>query len=149
MRLAVNLVAAVFTASPLLFVSLHASAPTGAIFTTVADGSEVNANLYHSKDAVYLAGGPGPAAPQTSAGFDDGRYVFQVTDPSGKKLLSTDAAKCRQFDVANGSITNVVASGCQHKTGVDIDHGAATVQLMPYADTPNPGGVYKVWATMA
>jgi hypothetical protein len=131
-----------------LGVPLLAHAPSGAIFTTVADGSEVNANIYPSKDAVYLDGGPGPGAPQTAAGLDDGRYVFQVTDPSGKKLLSTDPAKCRQFDVANGIITNVVATGCQHKTGVDVDHGAVTVQLMPYLDTPNPGGVYKVWATL-
>jgi len=126
-----------------------ANPPSGAIFTTVADGSEVNANIYPSKESVYLDGGPGPGAPQTAAGLDDGRYVFQVTDPSGKRLLSTDAARCRQFDVANGIITNVVATGCQHKTGVDVDHGAATVQLMPYSDTPNPGGVYKAWATLA
>jgi len=132
----------------LLSVPLRAHAPSGAIFTTVADGSEVNANIYPSKDAVYLDGGPGPGAPQTAAGLDDGRYIFQVTDPSGKKLLSTDAARCRQFDVANGIITNVVATGCQHKTGLDIDHGALTVQLMPYLDTPNPGGVYKVWVTL-
>jgi hypothetical protein len=38
--------------------------------------------------------------------------------------------------------------GCEHKTGVDTDHGAVTVQLFPYNDTPNPGGVYKVWVTM-
>ncbi|HKB13989.1 MAG TPA: hypothetical protein VKD69_25165 [Vicinamibacterales bacterium] len=130
-------------------VPLLAHAPSGAIFTTVVDGSEVNANIYPSKDAVYLDGGPGPGAPQTAAGLDDGRYVFQVTDPSGKRLLSTDQARCRQFDVANGIITNVVATGCQHKTGLDVDHGAVTVQLMPYLDTPNPGGVYKVWATLA
>jgi len=128
---------------------IFANPPSGAIFTTVADGSEVNANIYPSKEAVYLDGGPGPGAPQTAAGLDDGRYVFQVTDPSGKRLLSTDAARCRQFDVANGIITNVVATGCQHITGVDVDHGAVTVQLMPYNDTPNPGGVYKVWATLA
>src|SRR5215204_7613864 len=80
---------------------LLASPPSGAIFTTVADGSEVNFNIYPSKEAVYLDGGPGPGAPQTAAGLDDGRYVFQVTDPSGKRLLSTDAARCRQFDAAN------------------------------------------------
>ena len=126
---------------------LVAHAPSGAIFTTVEDGSEVNFNIYPSKEAVYLDGGPGPGAPQTAAGLDDGRYVFQVTDPSGKRLLSTDAARCRQFEVVGGIITSVVITGCQHKTGLDIDHGATTVQLMPYADTPNPGGVYKVWAT--
>jgi hypothetical protein len=131
-----------------LVVPILANPPSGAIFTTVADGSEVNFNIYPSKDAVYLDGGPGPGAPQTAAGLDDGRYVFQVTDPSGKRLLSTDQARCRQFDVADGIITNVVATGCQHVTGVDIDHGAVTVQLIPYSDTPNPGGVYKVWATL-
>ena len=124
-----------------------ADAPSGAIFTTVADGSEVNFNHYPNKEAVYLDGGPGPGAPQHAAGLDDGRYVFQVTDPPGKKLLSTDAAKCRQFDVAAGIITNVVVTGCEHKTGLDVDHGATTVQLFPYLDTPNPGGVYKAWAT--
>src|SRR5215475_13099830 len=125
-----------------------ASPPSGAIFTTVADGSEVNFNIYPSKDAVYLDGGPGPGAPQTAAGLDDGVYVFQVTDPSGKTLLSTDPVSCRQFRVTNGIITSVDPSdGCAHVTGTDVDHGALTVQLMPYNDTPNPGGEYKVWAT--
>jgi hypothetical protein len=80
-----------------------------------------------------------------------GTYVFQVTDPSGKTLLSQDAAQCREFVVgAQGFITGVVATGCQHALGTDLDHGAdgaVTVQLIPYADTPNPGGEYKVWAT--
>jgi hypothetical protein len=142
-------------ARPLLMIFLStafaavvsATAPSGAIFTTVADGSEVNYNIYPNKEAVYLDGGPGPGAPQTAAGLDDGTYVFQVTDPSGKKLLSTDAARCRQFVVTDGIITSVLATGCEHNTGLDVDHGATTVQLMPYLDTPNNGGVYKVWAT--
>jgi len=149
MRAHVRVGLCVMACSLSLVEPILANPPSGAIFTTVADGSEVNANIYPSKEAVYLDGGPGPGAPQTAAGLDDGRYVFQVTDPSGKRLLSTDAARCRQFDVANGIITNVVATGCQHITGVDVDHGAVTVQLMPYNDTPNPGGVYKVWATLA
>ncbi len=141
--------------APLLFGSLIAAtvtssalahAPSGAIFTTVVDGSEVNYNIYPSKDAVYLDGGPGPGAPQGAAGLDDDTYVFQVTDPSGRTLLSTDLAKCRQFVVKAGVIAGVVPSGgCQHVTGSDIDHNATTVQLMPYADTPNNGGVYKAW----
>ena len=126
-----------------------ADAPSGAIFTTVADGSEVNFNIYPSKEAVYLDGGPGPGAPQHAAGLDDGVYVFQVTDPPGKKLLSTDIAACRRFQVTDGIITGLVTNGCPqaHVTGLDVDHGATTVQLMPYLDTPNPGGVYKAWAT--
>jgi len=117
--------------------------PSGAIFTTVADGSEVNFNIYPSKEAVYLDGGPGPGAPQTAAGLDDGTYVFQVTDPSGKTLLSTDVPKFRQFVVVGGIIDHLVVPG--HLTGLDVDHDATTVQLMPYKDTPNNGGVYKAW----
>src|SRR5712692_1467131 len=122
---------------------------SGAIFTTNFDGTIVNQNIYPSKDAVYLDGGPGPGAPQTAAGLPDGTYVFQVTDPSGKTLLSTDAAKCRQFTVSGGIITGVVsAGGCQHATHVGANNpGGVTVQLIPFADTPNHGDEYKAWAT--
>jgi hypothetical protein len=125
------------------YVSGHA--PSGAIFTTLSDGSEVNVNQFPSKQDVYLDGGPGIGAPQTAAGLDDGSYVFQVTDPSGKVLLSTDRGRCRQFTVNNGVINAVVDTDCEHVTGVDVDHGAKTVQLYPFNDTPNPGGVYKAW----
>jgi hypothetical protein len=126
----------------------HATAPTGAIFTTLSDGTEVNLNIFPAKEAVYLDGGPGPGAPQSAAGLDDATYVFQVTDPSGQTLLSTDVAGCRQFTVSGGVIVNVTPSGgCAHLTGDDVDHSAKTVQLMPYLDTPNNGGVYKAWVT--
>jgi|KBSMisStandDraft_5_1062788.scaffolds.fasta_scaffold64851_2 hypothetical protein len=143
---------------------LTASAPSGAIFTTLPDGSRVNFNIYASKPDVYLDGGPGDQAPQGAAGLDDGTYVFQVTDPSGKVLLSIDPARCREVIVANGIITGVVqAGGCEHATGVDQDHGAQgakTVQLCGggaadpanptacFSDTPNPGGEYKAWITL-
>ena len=123
-----------------------AHSPSGAIFTTVFNGSEVNFNIYAAKVDVYLDGGPGLGAPQTAAGLDDGTYVFQVTEPSGRTLLSTDAAKCRRFMVTGGVITAVVpAGGCQHITGFDLDHNAVTVQLFPFNDTPNNGGEYKAW----
>ena len=128
----------------------RAHAPSGAIFTTVADGSEVNFNHYPSKADVYLDGGPGVGAPQGAAALDDGPYVFQVTDPSGKTLLSSDFAECRQFTVSGGVIVSTAPSSCGHVTGTDKDHqtsGAITVQLVPYDDTPNNGGVYKVWVT--
>jgi hypothetical protein len=151
-------------------VAVFASAPDGAIFTTLPDGSKVNYNIYAAKPDVYLDGGPGDHAPITAAGLPDNRYVFQVTDPSGKTLLSIDDARCREFDVVNGVIVNVVpAGGCEHATGIDADHGAlsanpsdppaVTVQLCGggagnptaptacFNDTPNPGGEYKVWVT--
>jgi hypothetical protein len=141
------LVAVAVIAASLVFGSVAgAHAPSGAIFTTLPDGSAVNFNIYADKDDVYLDGGPGSGAPQTAAGLDDGTYVFQVTDPSGKTLLSQDLGRCRQFTVVDGVISGVVATGCEHLTGFDVDHGAVTVQLMPYADTPNNGGEYKAWA---
>ena len=125
---------------------------TGAIFTTLSDGSRVNANIYSSKcDAlgVYLDGGPGPNAPQGAAGLPDGDYFYQVTDPSGKTLLSTDPQKYRGFAVAAGIITARVApkTAGDHDTGIDVDHGATTIELCPFLDTPNNGGEYKVWVT--
>ncbi len=161
---------------------VQAAPLAGAIFTTTPDGSIVNENVrYQSKLEVYLDGGPGPNAPQTAAGLPDGDYYFQVTDPSGKVLLSMDPAKCREVHVSGGVITalnsigriyvdgkNTVPCSIQdpptppydpkavngvagpsgrHDTNQDIDHGppAIVVQLMPFFDTPNPGGVYKAW----
>ena len=131
-----------------------ASGPVrGAIFTTLADGSRVDANIYASKEDVYLDGGPGSRAPASAASLPEGDYYFQVTDPSGRTLLSLDPVECRSFHVnASGVIdaANRGPGGCEHLTGIDQDHaelGAITIQLMPYADTPNPGGEYKAWAT--
>jgi hypothetical protein len=122
---------------------------TGAIFTTDASGVPVNLNIYAAKEDVYLNGGPGINAPDGAAGLPEGTYSFQVTDPSGKTLLSTDPVVCRQFTVnADGVIQDVVpAGGCEHATGADGEDGGATVQLFPYDDTPNNGGVYKVWVS--
>jgi hypothetical protein len=122
---------------------------SGAIFTTDATGVPVNLNIYAAKEDVYLNGGPGINAPDGAAGLPAGTYAFQVTDPSGKTLLSSDPVACRRFTVdALGVIEDVVAAGgCEHATGADGEDGGATVQLFPYADTPNNGGVYKVWVT--
>jgi hypothetical protein len=126
---------------------LGAHAPSGAIFTTTADGSEVNANIYANKSDVYLDGGPGPGAPSTAAGLDEGDYYFQVTDPSGKTLLSQDPIECRSFHVNSEGVIDEYTGGCAHATGTDQDHGGVTIGLMPFANTPNRGGVYKVWVT--
>lgn len=124
---------------------------SGAIFTTDSGGTEVNANIYTDKGDVYLNGGPGPGNPNqnAAAGLPDGTYVFQVTDPSGKTLLSQDAAQCREFVVSGGIIVAYVSvAGCtDHLTGANAGDGSTTIQLMPYADTPNHGNEYKVWAT--
>jgi hypothetical protein len=133
--------------------ALHAAAAppvqlSGAIFTTDVTGVPVNLNIYSAKEDVYLNGGPGINAPDSAAGLPAGTYAFQVTDPSGKTLLSTDAVTCRQFTVnSTGVIEGVVVTGCEHSVGADGEDGGATVQLFPYNDTPNNGGVYKVWVS--
>lgn len=123
---------------------------SGAIFTSDVTGAPVNLNIYDDKGDVYLNGGPGASAPQEAAGLPAGDYYFQVTDPSGKTLLSQDEVECRVVTVdAEGTFAGVGNSDqtCEHATGTDTEQGGATVQLMPYADTPNRGGVYKVWIT--
>jgi cysteine-rich repeat protein len=125
---------------------------TGAVFTTLVDGSAVDANIYDAKEDVYLDGGPPPGAPPGSAALPEGDYVFQVTNPGGSVLLSTDPIQCRSFHVDGDGLIDAVGTvpggaACAHQTGVDLDHGSLTVQLYPYDDTPNPGGEYKVWVT--
>jgi hypothetical protein len=143
-----------------LFVSAHAGAPalSGAIFTTDQNGTLVNGNTqYLSKcgaTGVYLDGGPGPNAPATAASLADGDYYFQVTDPSGKTLLSTDPVSKRCFTVASGVISGACPTG-NHATFTDQDQasrGARVVELcaapeVPFLNTTNEDGVYKVWVT--
>src|SRR5712664_4603576 len=97
----INLVSALCLAA---VASTAEAGVSGAIFTTTVTGSAVNANQYESKCAVYLDGGPGPHAPATAAGLPDGDYYFQVTDPSGGQLLSTDPVSNRRFHVTGGVI---------------------------------------------
>ena len=125
----------------------------GAIYTTIADGTTVNGNIYSAKTDVYLTGGP---QNQHDSGLSpDGVYYYQVTDPSGAVLLSTDNIACRQVVVSGGRIVGVPAgtppAACTtgyHSLGtLNGSNGNTPVQLSPYNDTPNPGGEYKAWVT--
>jgi hypothetical protein len=162
----------------LLFTSTtSAQQVTGAIYTTTSTGTTVNGNIYQSKGAVYLSGGP---QNKNSAGLGDstlvpGYWVFQVTDPSGSVLLSLDSITCRVVYVNLNSGGNGVVDGnpvgspdstaggfgntsCYHADGTQDDfNGALPVQLCnpvnnclnntDFANTPNPGGEYKAWLT--
>ncbi len=181
----------------------------GAIFTTTPLGDIVNENVrYESKEHVFLDGGPGQQAPRTAAALPEGLYYFQVTDPSGKCLLSstlesadTNGGTCFQdvkikgksaknadafyaeplacrlfyFDGEGGvtfmndsvtitqevkyrgqMITESIDIECRHQLGseyLDIDPSAMqdgeTIQLFPFANTSNSGGVYKAWVSTA
>jgi hypothetical protein len=137
------------------FFAVSASAQvSGAIYTTTSTGTTVNGNIYVAKSDVYLSGGPqnknGPGL------GPDGIYYFQVTDPSGAVLLSTDDITCRQVVVTGGRVVGVPSgappstctTGLFHAIGTQNDaNGSLPVQLIPYMDTPNPGGEYKAWMT--
>src|SRR6202158_2108464 len=154
-----------------LAVSAAFAAVSGAIYTTTSTGTTVNGNIYANKADVYLSGGPqGKNDPGL---VPDGNYYFQVTDPSGSVLLSTDDIKCRVVVVTNGRVSGVPADNaagfgtpsCYHTPGSQDDaNGALPVQLcssganggcpgalpgppQSYYDTPNPGGEYKAWMT--
>ena len=115
---------------------------SGAIYTSKSDGTLVNQNIYASKPEVYLNGGPQNTSSQ---GLPTGTYYFQVTSPSGI-LLSTDAAISRQVAVnAGGYIAGGTGPSPHANGGTNPTTGAIPVQLIPYNDTPNSGGEYKVW----
>ena len=121
----------------------------------------INCNIYDQKAYVWLTGGP------TSGGsaLEDGTYFFAVLDPGGQhndvndgqnspvfggdvntnKNLSDehDPYTNRTFTVAGGKIT--VYTGTHDR--FDADPGPGTdwmIRLMPYTDTPNPGGEYDM-----
>lgn len=64
-------------------------------------------------------------------------------------LLSTDPVKNREFEIEDGVIVGVGLDGFfrNHKTGGDARRNAKTIQLMPFNNTPNGGGEFKVWVT--
>ena len=146
---------ALATALLLAGVSSLTAGLTGAIFTTNSNGSVVNGNQYDSPCSVYLDGGPGLHAPAHAAGLPDDDYYFQVTDPSGKQLLSTDIVFNRSFHVTGGVITAYTGSGGPvHMTGPNqYDPGGVTIRLAnlscptDFTATSNNGGAYKVWVT--
>lgn len=152
-------------------VSALASAPavhaagvpvTGGVFTSVnpaVDGAGkcqngnpgVNCNLYNGKPYVWLNGGPS----KNDLG-PDGKYFFAVVAPGGQpnpndggvKNLSDDfdTYQNRTFTVTNGEVSAYAGTH-------DFDSGAGAglrlpnrlpplIRLYPFADTPNPGGVY-------
>ena len=112
---------------------------SGAIWTTNAAGSQVNGNLFSNPRDVYLMGGPQkPGGP----GLANGWYRFQVTDTSGKTLLSSDDVSNRQFQVKDGAIVKVNNHNFKNVTGKGL-----IIQLWPFEYTPKTVGEYKVWVT--
>src|SRR5215470_14453691 len=125
----------------------------GSIQTTFNTGTTVNGNIYPSKALVYLNGGP---QNESSAGLDNGTYYFQVTDPSGAHLLSTDDITCRQVLVVGGRFAGHPAGsapatctepagsatpGDFHANGLTNSlNGSIPIQLCAPSGCPDAGG---------
>ncbi|MFS8087275.1 MAG: hypothetical protein ACMG6H_16700, partial [Acidobacteriota bacterium] len=141
-KLALPSLTVLFVVGLFIYATTSAAAPSGAIYTTIKDGTIVNKNIYGSLEDVYLSGGPQNFNPP---GLPDGTYYFQVTDPSGKTLLSTDNAVCRQLKVVGGRVAGATGS-CPHANGTfNPANGTLPVQLAPFSKTPNNGNEYKAW----
>ena len=72
------------------------------IYTTTALGATVNGNIYDSKNDVYLTGGPNNC---NGPGLPNGTFYFQVTDPAGSVLLSSDVLANRSISASGGFVT--------------------------------------------
>jgi hypothetical protein len=121
---------------PLMGATSASAAFQGAIYTTEADCTTVNANIYDNKQDVYLNGGP---QNENSAGLPENTtFYVKITDPSGATLLSkTDGTNTVASD-GDGNLTCTQLWGLLHKQS-DGTQG--------YDDTPNNGTEYKVWVS--
>lgn len=115
---------------------------SGAVYTTLYDGSSVNQNIFQDKHDVYLNGGP---QNNQGKGLPDGIYYFQVTNPNGDTLLSSDNAADRQLQVVNGVVAGAGGTGTHQNGQFNPANGSTGVQLFPFDDTTNNGNEYKVW----
>jgi hypothetical protein len=122
----------------------------------------INCNNYESKDKVYMSGGP------TSGGLTDGCYYFSVLAPGSQNGGFVDGAVGNLSDTVDADGTGSDGGGgdavanrifrlqsglieypsvtCNtganpHSVGTALN-GKAIIQLLPYDDTPNKGGVY-------
>ncbi len=117
----------------------------GTIETVDASGAPVP--VFAHRQDVFFAVGPTAAPCQLAAFLPDGEYDFQVTDASGKTLLSTDPVSERGFTVAGGVIS--AAGGTAHATGGPTACGSLAIQLAPYNDAGGSDALYVLWVTNA
>ena len=132
-------IAIAFLAIAAIFVAptvLRAAPPLpGAVFTTDSTCSGVDLNIYGSKDAVYITGGP---AHPGAAGLPDGSYCVQVTSPDGTVLgVSAPGA----VTVSGGEFVS-----CYRLSAI-LNTATSGFTVPGYDDTNNPGGEYKVWVS--
>jgi hypothetical protein len=116
----------------------NVTAPTGNGACLNGPSDAVNCNLYSSKEDVWLSGLPNAAV------LGDGTYFFAVLVPGGQ-LDPNDGGAANLSDQPGGdAYTNRTFSIDNGTISYAGDHGFFDnkVQMFPYDDTTNPGGVY-------
>jgi hypothetical protein len=110
-----------------------ADALTGAIQTSDSTCTVVNENHYADREDVYLDGGPQNES--AKQGLPDGAYYVQITEPDGTVLGTSPTAF-------------VHVSGGEFETCYQLWPNLVQPDgSIGYAETTNPGGEYKVWAS--
>lgn len=153
-------------------------AQTHQYFPTIPDGSVKKETGFSERDQVYVHTIPLHTGDSRNNYYQakDGDYVFQVTNPRGRVLLSSDPAECRIVRIERGKIVALrkpighwrladrpandhcntqdehegqPGAGLAHDINTDSLNGrpAITVQLMPFDFTPNKNGYYRLWLT--
>jgi hypothetical protein len=141
------------------YTTFNIEGPPPAVLGCLDNPTGVDCNNYETKFNVFMSGGPATG----NSGLPDGTYFFAVLVPGSQNggfidgqpgnlsdttaWLGThddgsgDDVANRTFTVANHEISGY---GGTHEGGVSSDHtgNRRILQLMPYDDTENNGGVY-------
>jgi hypothetical protein len=139
--------------------ALGANAVTTAVaaepFNACLNGpGKANCTFFQTKQDVFLSA----ITAQGARSLPNGNYFFAVIAPGAQNtfldadetgLLSEDGVADRTFRLANGLVIND-----QGGTHIEADKRNTTparnvLQLAPYADTPNNGGVYILAVCLA
>ena len=115
----------------------------GEVFVVDRYTAHVDANSFPRFDSVFLAGGSGPTC--MGPGLIDGTYYYQITNPAGDLLLSTDRVSDRAIRVLGGQFAQYL--GSKHPASPKGPCNAWFVRLAPFMATPSPEREYKVWLT--
>lgn len=125
-------------------IALPASAQTpGSAFVVNRFSEHADGNAFVRKDGAFLAGGRGLGC--AGAGLADGVYCFEVTDPAGTVLLTTDPITERCVRVKFGQVTEYL--GTLRISSPKGPCESTIVRLVPFDTTPYPTNEYRVWFT--
>lgn len=130
----------------LFFAALTGLAQVPGSLTTTNSGGAPQ-DLFLGRSEAFFAGGPFAEPCYTWSFLPDGLYYFQVTDPTGRKLLSTDPISERAVRVQAGVVSSY--EGTTHSVGGWNACGSLAVGLMPFRQAPGCTGAYLVWLTPA